>query len=496
MKLTKIFSIILCLAMLLPTLVGCNQTGDTEEITTEAPKAEEPEELFDTKDHFVSFVAYNRETQGLKKFAESTTLSCRFTVPEGYLSQLNVMMGAVGDAQVTLYKWNKDYETTVAGEPIKQVTYLKDELPMYVIAGNCNMELKFEENEIPAGNYLYVVSMVQGSKNNPSIYTGKPWRMNELPEEYAEEYSKYKFAYYENGEKTTFEIPQSSFVFSTQVPHVEVTEEPIPTEKDAEGTAKVIILGGQSNAVGVSRCNILQTKISEEKFEEYTNGYSNVQIMYDNCSGNECFEFVNTALGQGVDTEHFGPELGLAEFLATNFPDEKFYIIKYALGGSVLETQWFNGKKDTPLQLLNGLTELVWDGLEKIEAQGLTPKIIGFIWNQGESDAIYLPRASRYYTNHAGLVNYVRETFAEYASVKGIGFFDVTIAPTLWNAYMSINMQKHEFSKTSPMNFIINVADYPDINALHENNDIAHYDSLAMIKLGQLYGAEIAKILG
>ena len=38
----------------------------------------------------------------------------------------------------------------------------------------------------------------------------------------------------------------------------------------------------------------------------------------------------------------FGPELGLAEKLHETYPEEQFFIIKYAWGGSNLYDQWLS----------------------------------------------------------------------------------------------------------------------------------------------------------
>ena len=217
--------------------------------------------------------------------------------------------------------------------------------------------------------------------------------------------------------------------------------------------------------------------------------------MYDCNNGNESSEFVNVALGQGASSDLFGPEIGLAEYLSENFPDEKFYIIKYAKGGSVLETQWYNAKEEGVGTLLLGMTEFVQTGLKKLKEQGLDPKIIGLVWNQGESDAIHIPQAARYYANLEGLADYVRTTFADYASVKGISFFDAAISNTVWPAYMTVNMQKKAFSETSPINFYIDIFKYPEIVRFEENFDVAHYDAIGMLRLGQLYGEQISKIL-
>ena len=173
MKIVKLLCVILCISMLLSSFAGCNKATDeqtTSEVPTDTPGSDVTEEIFDTKDNFVSFISYNRETKGHKTLKNNSSFACKFTVPEGYLSQFNAMMDRqIGDAMISLYKWNENYEKTIAGNPIKQVTFLKKDLFMYESMLSCNMEIKFKENEVPAGTYLYVISMVPNSSNPPTI---------------------------------------------------------------------------------------------------------------------------------------------------------------------------------------------------------------------------------------------------------------------------------------------------------------------------------------
>ena len=517
MKNIKLLAIILCIAMLLPALVGCNANGNEEtttEATTNAPVAETPTteaptteqpteapteeqttvEMVD-ESQFVSFVAYNKETPNTKTLSKTLTLSGKFTVPEGYLEQINVLMGNIGDIIFSLYKWDTDYETTIAGEPIKTTTFLREENRGYEGMGMHNLELTFEKNEVEAGTYLYTLRTVEGSKNYATIYTGTMWTMKKLPAGY-EYYTDFGLESFSNGNKST-ETPQTSFVYAKPTPKVEVTVEPLPTEKDPAGTAKVILIAGQSNAEGVSHNKFLSENVSPEQYAKYAEGFSNVKIMYNSIVGNNTSDgFVDVKLGQGTSQGHFGPELGLAEYLSEQYPDETFYIIKYAKGGSILDSEWYNAKRGQPLELLLGMTNYVNDALALLEAEGLTPKIVAMLWNQGESDAILLPRSSRYYANLEGMVDYVRTTFADYASAKGIGFIDAGIVGYLWTAYRSVNLQKEAFANTSAINFYIDVLKYPEITPLSEADDLAHYNATSMIKLGHLYAAELAKLLG
>ena len=42
--------------------------------------------------------------------------------------------------------------------------------------------------------------------------------------------------------------------------------------------AKIIVLSGQSNAVGVGHVKCLKRSFTEAKIEEYFNGYGNIKI--------------------------------------------------------------------------------------------------------------------------------------------------------------------------------------------------------------------------
>ena len=114
------------------------------------------------------------------------------------------------------------------------------------------------------------------------------------------------------------------------------------TLPDGNGkNATVILLAGQSNASGCSLDEYLQKNVTAEKYEEYKNGYDNVYINY--LSGAKMSnEFVKCATLQGEIEGGFGPELGLAEKLHELYPDETFFIIKCAWGGTNLYEQWLS----------------------------------------------------------------------------------------------------------------------------------------------------------
>ena len=104
--------------------------------------------------------------------------------------------------------------------------------------------------------------------------------------------------------------------------------------------ATIILLAGQSNAAGVSHNDYLEKNVTEDKFNEYNQGYDNVYINYYSSVLNESSGFVKCKLGQGYRSEFFGPELGLAEKLNQMYPDQQFFIIKFAEGATNLFYHW------------------------------------------------------------------------------------------------------------------------------------------------------------
>ena len=101
------------------------------------------------------------------------------------------------------------------------------------------------------------------------------------------------------------------------------------TLPDGDGKkAKIILLGGQSNASGCSSDEYLKKNVSANKYSEYANGYDNVYINF--LSGANISEgFVKCSTKQGEMENSFGPELGLAEKLHETKPTELFFIIKF-----------------------------------------------------------------------------------------------------------------------------------------------------------------------
>lgn len=261
--------------------------------------------------------------------------------------------------------------------------------------------------------------------------------------------------------------------------------------------ATVILLGGQSNASGCSRDEYLAKNVTAEKYAEYQNGYDNVYINYY-CSGtNESHGFVKCAAKQGEGGGFFGPELGLAEKLNEIYPDEQFFIIKYAWGGSNLYEQWrapslIGGAGD----LYRSFVSFTEQSIDYLLGKNYDVRIAGVCWMQGESDSLSLKNAKDYRRNLSRLIKDVRRRFECHAAEEGIAFVDATIAdnPLFWTHCDTLNAAKRAVSESSPLNYLIdtNAAGMTCLGEPSPEPDVAHYDSMSEITLGHLFARELS----
>ena len=196
----------------------------------------------------------------------------------------------------------------------------------------------------------------------------------------------------------------------------------------------VIVIAGQSNACGAS-------PITQSLKNQYGNvNYHNVYMQYKNtyvegnAIGTACkssaFEKYYFGMG-GFQSQHFGPEAGLAYYLATNeaTKNEQWFIVKYAATGTTI-TQWVNG-----VMLADELVDFVEGAIEPLTAK-YDVQIRSLLWMQGETDACDATWASAYKANEQKLVTHIRSAFAKYATRtnatvagSGISFIDAGIAP-------------------------------------------------------------------
>ena len=270
-------------------------------------------------------------------------------------------------------------------------------------------------------------------------------------------------------------------------------------EKVPAGTeAKVIILIGQSNATGCSLTSYLQKGVSEQKYAEFQGGYQNVLINF--CLDNHRFtsggEFVPVDLNCSAGEGYFGPELGIAEQLSTAFPNEQFFILKFSMSGFSLNYHWLYDYK--PSYIYEAFKQFASTYLGYLASKGYDVKIEGMCWMQGESDSMADSSTLSYEKNLRTLISDVRTTFAEYAAEDGIAFIDAYISECIfWKNYVKLNQAKQTVADSSSLNVVIDtIAEGLTVTEEPADEpDIAHYDSLSEIKLGNMFAEELAKFL-
>ncbi|MBQ8164248.1 MAG: hypothetical protein IJZ94_00325 [Clostridia bacterium] len=277
---------------------------------------------------------------------------------------------------------------------------------------------------------------------------------------------------------------------------------------EPEKPAKIIILAGQSNAVGATLKTPLRLKLDDtERYNKMKKGFENVKIAYfAEAGGAEGQEgtfrtnidftaegaqslddvFVPTDLTNSWTTSMFGPEIGIAEYLSEKYPDETFYIVKVAKGGISIKDSWENG--DYCYEKLTDMMEICCDSLK---AEGYTPQLISICWIQGENEGMNKVAAGKYGEYLSDVAERMRTDFAEYAPNGMIPFIDAGISDSPnWKFYKEVNDAKKAFSETSDLNYYFSVIDegLEYSNEPAKNPDLAHYDCVSVVKLGTLLG--------
>lgn len=255
---------------------------------------------------------------------------------------------------------------------------------------------------------------------------------------------------------------------------------------------KIILLYGQSNATGLAGNDYLKEK-APDTYAKAEEGYQNVLInLFTENGGNSSNgEFVPVTLGQGASKDYFGPELGLADALSERFAQEKVFAIKYSWGGSILNSQWLNGKYERG-ELYNAAISFTKTSLEYLKSKGYIPEIAAVCWMQGESDAIEKRVAKRYLKNTRNFVGFLGEDLKDYCSNPL--FIDAGVAEIeVWKHYEIVNGAKKQVAEESDLNVYFSTAEMglttdkePEGNA-----DIAHFDSLSAFALGRKFASYI-----
>ena len=136
---TKLLSLCLAAVLSLGVLVSCGaeeaetvpestvpvetetETETETEKETEAPKKRD-------KHQYIDMYVEEGDRTPISLLAAGSSVAARIVVAEGFLEEASINCPSwsdnVGSLTVKVFKWNTDYDTTVAGEPVFSQTYI------------------------------------------------------------------------------------------------------------------------------------------------------------------------------------------------------------------------------------------------------------------------------------------------------------------------------------------------------------------------------------
>ena len=282
-----------------------------------------------------------------------------------------------------------------------------------------------------------------------------------------------------------------------------------PSQEDNE--ISVVVLAGQSNMEGNTWSQYISPMygFNMEEVKRIEDGYKDFLINY-RCfwngnpnGGTDSYGlFEKVRLGQANALSKFGPEIGIADYLAEQGLGGKVAFIKYAVGASALDpaaNEWgspSSGKAKNG-KWYDAMLSLVSDGLSVLEQDtGKTPVIKAMCWMQGESDAGNTSYRNNYLTNTTNFVSDLRAEWEGDSKEGGFTFIDAYISQ-YWDGYTGINEAKSSYHDADENSFLIDTIkegleyDKQPVGSV----DYYHYDAYSMFTLGRLFGEKIKEAL-
>ncbi|MBI5534234.1 MAG: hypothetical protein HY898_16035 [Deltaproteobacteria bacterium] len=235
----------------------------------------------------------------------------------------------------------------------------------------------------------------------------------------------------------------------------------------------VFVLAGQSNMVGLGFNNELP---SEEQ-----GNVDGATIYYDDSihPNTNTLKWMQLGPGFGVTEDRYGPELSFGRRMRQLFPSRKLAIIKVAEGGTALHDRWKAPSGDL-YQLMKGE---VASQLEALKNDWL-PQLVGFVWMQGESDAIDSSFADAYQANLTGMLMQGRVDWQIPILATTAGL----IRPSaLWPYAATVRGATTNVAALVGEMDVIDTQDLPTQPA-----DPAHYTSASFIELGRRFADNLA----
>lgn len=269
--------------------------------------------------------------------------------------------------------------------------------------------------------------------------------------------------------------------------------------------ANIIILAGQSNAVGVGFTKYLPEHFDKDTVDLFYRGFDNIPIWYVS-HDIKSQGFVKTRVNcTEASKDTLGPEVGIAKVLTEAYPNEIFYIIKCAFGATNMNNDWRAPSSGVPYReelvaeparaiidpayrfpgwCYNACFKLLSESFNALLQEGLTPCVKAFCWMQGEGDSTH-PYVDDYAKRYDALLTDLKQSFAPY--FEECVFIDAGISE-IWENYEGMNAVKAAYAKENHHIFIDTIgAGLTTRTEPYEEPDIYHYDVTSVLKLGEMF---------
>ena len=245
---------------------------------------------------------------------------------------------------------------------------------------------------------------------------------------------------------------------------------------------RVIIVAGQSNADGRAETSDIPKEV-DLSFDNFYFFHGNASgNAHESCPANKLIKLKPGSGSLYKGKNHFGIEIGIALQLKKAYPEEKFYIIKYAKGGSSLFTDW--DLKTGPH--LERFRKTVTAGLKAIKQEGYEPEIRAFTWHQGESDS--KPKRAEQYKEKLEL--FLKQMVFDLNSTMAMAVGQINLGQKLDPKLAGLVMKGQEDVAASFRKTVLIKSD-----KLALKNDQMHFNTEGMLGLGKRYGEALTPYL-
>lgn len=223
---------------------------------------------------------------------------------------------------------------------------------------------------------------------------------------------------------------------------------------------KVFLLAGQSNMRGMGNPADLKTP--------YTESPAGVNIW----EGNSWVPLV-------AKGKNFGPEIAFGHGMAKQMPDVEIRLVKSAVSGSNLHTQWSPPTGNCYI----GFIKTAQAALADLDANKVPYEIAGMLWLQGESDATS-PKRTDYEKNLTQFIAHMRDTF----KTPGMPFI-IARVKEYYGGKAGAKFVRDAQMKIGEMDKNAACFDTDDC----EMHNVGHYNSAGLITIGTRFAEALNK---